>query len=803
MQHLPPAPLPQEPENDLFTPGSILLILRRRWLWIILFALIGGIVAYYFAAKQGYTYEKNASVLLRNEQKREAGTSERILKELGAESGTANLANESFVMKSTPLMLQVVKDLKLDTSYWRKQDIRILDIYDQSPILVDFQKADPHKYCSLTITPANEQHYTLSFINSDDKEVTQKGEFGTPLDLPFATIMVLPTPHLTLAQMGMPVQVNRTPQLDAAKVLLSNFTVTRPDASDSSLLLLALKSTNPQKTARTLDQIISVYNQFSKDEKTKSAQKTEKFIKDLMTELEKDLKDVDDKISAFMKNSELVHDMDATLTANFTTLQKLEQDIFEIQTQIKLAGNLEENLKNAENNSTLLSVDTGIDDQSIAKQIELYNESYLERKKVADSAGSKNPIVINLKDNMDATRAAINRSVANYQKNLHLRLTELEKKKNELDAHMITTSTKGKDLAPMTREYKIKEDRYQMLLSKRDENALSLYIAEPSARILETSYGSDAPVSPKISQYIILGAGGGAAACLFFFLLISMVDGKVWNKQDILGISTVPVVGELPDLSEKERKERTISHMSDRSVYSECFHILRNNVATFVPSEDNLGQIILLTSTMPGEGKTQTSINLAAAFALTGKRVLLIDGDLRKVSLSKEVGGRGHKGLSNILLNSKENLGELIKTCPENTNLDFLFSGPIPPNPILLLTNPRLGEILQHLKKQYDKIIIDSPPFSVLADTAILASHADITLYLVRSGKIDKKFFTSVDQLQKEGKVHNLAYVLNAVDFKSSSYRHHGYGYKYSYGYCYGDHSSKSDKKQRSKSTII
>lgn len=798
MQHHPvhtPTLFPAESENDLFTLGSILLILKRRWPWIILFALLGGVAAYYYAAKQGYAYEKKASVLLRNEQKQETGASERILKELGAESGTANMANESFVMKSTPLMLQVVKNLKLNTSYWKKQDIRVLDIYDASPILVDFQKIDPLRYCSLTIAPIDEQNYTLTYANRYNQETTIGGTFGIPLTLPFATVNVHPTSLFTKDQAGHPIQVNHSPELDTAKVLLSSFNVTRPDVRDSSLLMLSLKSSNPKKTANALDQIISVYNQFSKDEKTKSAQKTENFIKDLLDELEKDLKDVDDKISIFIKNSELVHDTDATLNANFTTLQQLEQNIFEIQTQIKLAKNLEVNLKNSEQNKTLLSIDTGISEKSISGQIEIYNEAYLEHKKIAGSAGSKNPVVVSLQDKMDATRHAINKSVSNYQNNLNLRLSELEKKKKELDTSMIATSSKGKNLAPMTREYKIKADRYQMLLSKRDENALSLYIAEPSARILETSYGSDAPIAPKINRYIILGAGGGSAACLLFFLLASMIDGKVWNKRDIQSISSIPVVGELPLLSEKERKSRTISDMTDRSIYSECFHILRNNVATFVPQKDDLGQIILITSTMQGEGKTLTSINLAAAFAMTGKRVLLIDGDLRKVSLSKNMGGKGQKGLSNILLNSKEKPEELIINCPENKNLDLLYSGPIPPNPILLLTNPRLSELLQNEKTKYDKIIIDAPPFGILADTAILAPYADITLYLVRSGKIDKRFFTGVQRWEEEGKVRHPAYIINAVDFKRASYRHYGYGY--SYGYRYGDHGSKSDKKRK------
>lgn len=788
------SPATEEQENDIFSLGSILHVLRRHWPSILLCSLLGAAAAYYYAAKQGYVYQKKASILMRNDQKQDERTSERILKELGAESGTANLANESFVMRSTPVMLQVVKDLKINVSYWKKQDIRLLDIYKESPVLVDFSEINPEKSCSLTITPLSEQNYTVSFENTHGQNLTVEGIFGARLELPFATIKVLPTTHLTPNQMDVPILVTRSPELDTAKSLLANFAVTRPDTKESSLLQLELKGTNPQKTADSLEKIISVYNSFSKDEITRSSQKTEKFIKELIDELEKDLKTADDKISKFMQSSELVHDASSTLNANFSTLQQLEQNIFEIQTQIKLAQSLQDTLKNAEQSKALLSVDTGISDTSITKQLELYNESYLEHKKIAGSAGAQNPIVVSLKERMDATRAAINRSIKNYRSNLELRLSELEKKKKDLDAKMLATSAKGKNLEPMTRDYEIKAERYQVLLSKRDENALSLYIAEPSARVLEIPYGIDTPISPKINQYIILGAGGGAIFCLFTLLLTSLIDVKIRSKQDLQNISNVPVVGELPILTKKDIKERTLHDVGDRSMYSECLHILRNNVATFVPMQEETGQIILLTSTLPGEGKTMTSVNLAASFAITEKRVLLIDGDLRKVSLSKKLNGRGQKGLSNLLLHSKESPDAYIQKCTENKNLDILFAGPIPPNPVLLLSSPRLGALMQMLKERYDIIIIDALPYGLLADTALWAPYADITLYLIRSGKIDKRFLSSIQQLEKEGKVKNLAFILNAVDFKRASYRQYGYGYgQYSY------HYEKDKNKTRSK----
>ena len=272
-----------------------------------------------------------------------------------------------------------------------------------------------------------------------------------------------------------------------------------------------------------------------------------------------------------------------------------------------------------------------------------------------------------------------------------------------------------------------------------------------------------------------------------------MLNNKVKNKHDLTGQTRQPIIAELPRMSKKERRNTALFIKGEQSVMAECFHILRNNVDSLLPRPDEGGHVIMLTSTTPGEGKTFTSANLAASFAKAGRKVLLIDGDLRKSSLTLQMGGHGRRGLTSILLNQVDDPFHIIRQAGENnTPFDFLGTGPAAPNPVTLLSQPLLAQILECFRKKYDAVIIDTPPYGILADTAILAALSDISLYLIRSGMIDKRYFTQIQKLADSGKLPNLAYIINAVDFKSSS--HSYYGYNYGYRYSYG-----SDKKTAGK----
>lgn len=236
-----------EEEESSFSLDTVLVILRRFWFLIILAAIAGGSLAFYLAGRQNYVYQKTASVMMRDAKSGTDASSERIMSELGIDSGAANLANESFVLKSTAIMQKVVEDLKLNTSYWQAQDFREIDLYRNSPILAVFEEIGSNRSCRISVTPVGEQSFILAYSNSREEPAFLKGEYGQPISLPFATVSIHPTSVMNADWNGQTVIIRHVPSQDTARALLANFSVARPDAKDSSLLEMTFTASNPQK----------------------------------------------------------------------------------------------------------------------------------------------------------------------------------------------------------------------------------------------------------------------------------------------------------------------------------------------------------------------------------------------------------------------------------------------------------------------------------------------------------------------------------------------------------------------------
>lgn len=795
-------------EGGAFSMDTVVYALKRFWYLVILCALAGGGAAYYHAGRQHYVYSKTASVMMRDAGQGVDSSSQRILTELGADTGAANLSNESYILKSTALMQRVAETLALHTTYWSASGLREIELYNKTPLLAVFAGLDDARACEVRVLVSDNDTFTLTYPNRAGDPISIPGTYAQPVQLPFGEITIHPTASMSPEWANREVVIRHVPVLQEARNLLASLTVTRPDLKDASTLELTLTANNPQKAEDVLNNLIEAYNQHSRDEKSESARKTEAFIKGRLVDLGRSLEEVDRQISASKAEGDILTDTQSTITSDLGSSNTLEQQIFDLQTQITLAATLGEQLDESARKDGLISIGAGIMDAAISTKIEAYNEAYLEWRKISSSAGPRNPIAAAHKEQMSATLTAARRALDNYRSNLNLKLKELQDKQEELKERLTATVHKEQELTPLIREHKVKEELYMLLLTKEQENALALAIAEPSARVLEKAHGSDAPIAPKTTMYVAGGALGGGALCLFIIIGLGMLNRKVNTRQDISPNSKVPTIGELPILSRRDHPSGLLLQNA-HSTMAECLHILRNNIENMLPREEGRGHILLLTSSMPGEGKTFTAANLAATYAQAGRRVLLIDADLRKTSLTRELGGKGRHGLTTLLLHHCSDPTELIhplpgtepnapgkdgetgQTGPSLTCADILYAGPTTPTPVTLLAQPLLGEILKKLSAQYDAIIIDAPPYGILADTDILAAEADICLYLIRAGRIDKRYLPQIQKLAETGKLPHAAYILNGVNFKASSYKYYGYGYgHYRYGYS-GDSKKK------------
>lgn len=788
MSDTPSTPPEQEP---LFSPDMVLHAVCRFWWLLLLSALAGAALAFWAAGRQPFEYSKKASVMLRDTASRNPDVGDVLLHELGMESGATNLANEACILKSTALMQRAVESLGLNVQYWRDVHFRMLNIYRDTPLLVEFAAVAESLNCELEITPRSESEYQLSYVAPGGQPVNLEGTFGTPLELPFATVIVRPTAKMSSADYGYPVMVRRSPLRDTARVFLSKLVVERPAKNkDATLLELSLSGSHPAMVADVLDKLIEVYNLNSRDEKGVAARKTEAFIHERLKELGASLNEVDAQIAERREQDELVSGAENALTADFTSAQALDKEVFDLETQLKLVKALAQHLEQAGEHGGLIALDTGVAEEGVIEKIRSYNEAYLEYRRVASSAGSRNPIMVALTEKMQATLSAAKRALQNYRTNQEVRLRDLHTKRQELEQRIEKTADHERKLLPLVREHKVKEELYILLLTKEQENALALALAAPGALVLESAHGTDAPVKPNTRLLVAGGAGAGALLCLGLLVGAGMLNNKVRTRRDVANHCTLPLLGELPMLTRREFRETLAGEMTIRGQQGrmlEALHILRNNAESLIPGTPGRGMVYVMTSTLSHEGKTLVAINLASAFAMAGRRVLLMDADLRRRTLSHDCGGRGRRGLTSWLLN-KVDAPEVL-THPlagAAPGVDVMYSGSSVPNPVSLLSHPRMAELVGELRRRYDVILIDSPPYAALADTALLMPLCDAVLYLIRSGMVRKQYLHSVQQLAEQGKLPHAGLILNAVNFRTARYEGYGYGY--------GDNYSRSDE---------
>ncbi len=788
------------------TLEDILHVLRRRWYLILFCALLGGALACFAASVQSAVYARKASIILKDEKgARDLAASNPIMAELGLGSNTANIANEVHVLQSSPVMRRVVEQLGLNISYWMQDGLRKTELYKETPLRLSVSDMDlTHPWYTdegdtrpwyvkiinkrdrrFAVTPGEEGKYTLDYKDEAGEPVRCEGVFGEALKLPFATLTLEPTLHMTAEWQGVSVFVIHGEVEKVTRELIKeNLSVQRPDVKEGSLLELSFKANHPLKAQEALDALLDIYNQMSVEEKRETARNTKVFLDVRLSELDAELTRSEHQLTEYRQQNNFALEEQSSVGPDFHTTKELEKQIFSIETQLKLAATLADEVKSTRAEGRLIAVDAEmLKDSALSQQIQSYNGAFLEYRKLVSSAGDKNPLIVNQRERMFSILSAIDKALVNYRSNIGIRLQELNEQLASIQSRVSEGFVKRQEIAPLMRQHKVLEELYLLLLSKEQENALSIAIAEPRSRILEQAYGERRPVAPRRLLYTAGGLVGGSGLCFLVLLVINMLDTKVKDKQGLEGVSSLPVVAELPRLTWREKKEGLFVKGA-HSAMAEGLHILRNNVENLIPRRAEGAPIILLTSTIPGEGKTTTAANIAAAYAQTGQRVLVIDGDLRKGSLTSALAGKGHLGLSSLLLQKVAGAGELIlrqSAGSGEASFDLLPSGPLPPNPVTLLSQPLLEQLMEELRGHYDVILLDAPPYTVVADTDILARQADVSLYLVRSGMIDRRYFAQVQRMADDGHLPNAVYVLNDVNFRDSKSQRYGYG-NYRYG---------------------
>lgn len=709
-----------------------------------------------------------------------------------------NLDNEIEVIKSQRLLERVAVALDLNTTYYSEGNVKSSELWNDRPFKVIWLGLPDSVY-------RKKVKFSIEFqkegyrIVSEDKLSNQIFQFGQKNKVSGQSFILLPADNLIVNKRSKErFTINRI-RLSEVVEGLSNSILVVSTAKQSEVLSLVLTGENKDKSEAIINSIIDEFNKDGVTDRQLISQRTIDFVNERFIYLSSELDSIENKKQVFKKDNKLsylLEDAKATVARKSVT----EGEYFSLETQIALAKLLEDTLKK-DGAFELLPSNIGIENENINTLIADYNKAILERNKLMQSAGAKNPIIVEFSDKLVELKQNILYSIRVLQKQLFVSINNVKSLKQDNTNQFGSIPAKEKILRSIERQQNIKETLYLFLLQKREEASVSKAITTPSIKVVDYAITNFIPIAPKKNIIYLAALLMGILLPFGVVFMIQLLDTKIHSKQDFERLAPdVPVVAEIPYIHEDHR----IISNNDRSVLAEAFRILRTNITYLLPIKSN-GEcsVIFTASSIKGEGKTFVSLNLALTLSSMDKKVLLIGADLRNPQLHKYLKiNKNRMGLSNYLYDTRTDWKNLInEKVFDNEFFSMIFAGSVPPNPAELLSNGRFEELLMILKKEYDYIIVDTAPTILVTDTLLISQLSDLTVYITRADHTDKKLLTYSRDLKIQGKLKNMAYVINNVGgSKGYGYGYsygYGYGYNYGYGYGYGEEDEIAPKKSK------
>ena len=771
----------REKESEISIVDIFHLVIAN-WYWFVLSILICAGIAFFYLKSSSKVYSRKASVLIRDDSKGGSISESTAFADISFLGGKRNVDNEVLVFQSRHLMEKVARRLHLDMSYKVKNGLREDELYTHSPITVLFPESEERQVIEMTVTPVDSATVRLSdFSLSIAGEEIRSAEvvdarLNDTILTPVGTMVVTPTLYYTDTYYGKPVYITKSNMEKVVEGYLRRINISLASKT-ATIINLVLDDVSTARAEDILNMLIAVYNEDVINDKNQIAVNTSKFINDRLIIIERELGSVDANIESFKRENQLT-DITSETGMYLQNTSRYKQEGLSLENQLSIVKYIKEYLVDPQKGSDLIPANTGISDNSVESQIKEYNDMLLKRDKLVAGSSNKNPIVIDLNNSLGAMKQTIIRSVDNLIVGLNIQLKNIREQEEQTTKRIEAVPTQQKYVLTVERQQKIKEELYLYLLNKREENALTQAITESNARIIDPASGSSVPVAPKSMMILLAAIVLGGTIPMIVLWLLNVTDTKVRTRKELDNILTIPFLGDIPRHGTRkgEDTDAIVVHESGRDSVSEAFRIIRTNMEFMRVKSDNL-QVVMFTSANPGAGKTFVSSNLAMSIAQTNKKVVLVDVDIRKGTLSGIFSNpSGRMGLTHYLSGRTDGLDDIIGASEEYGKLDIIFSGPVPPNPAELLLSERFDRLITELRKRYDYIIVDNVPAGMVADASIVNRVADLTIFVVRSGVMDRRQLPELEKMYREEQLCNMCVVLNGVSYERRSY---GYGYGY------------------------
>ncbi len=769
----PKADFEAQVEDPEFNLKELIWKYLVKWPWIVGGALLAVILCHYYLKYTPTKYEASSTVLIKDESKGKSIDEISVFEDLGLISNGNKLENEIEILKSRTLMNRVVEELGLNVSYTVEQSPLDLELYTEAPFLLEILPND-------TFFESNTLNAEVICGAGNSYELIAHGKstksvFGMPVNLGREKF-ILKKKNPQGKTSVLKVRLSVRPMHIVAAEFAERLKVEAVNAK-SNVIRITLRDPIKKRATDILNSLIKQYREDAIEDKNQVSLNTSEFINERIKFITAELSDVEAVAEEYKTRLNLV-DIPSETEIDLASESKIEQEIIQTNIQLQLSRFVYNYLNKSVNNNDLLPANLGLTDDAVVNMINEHNKHVLNRNRIEKNSSSSNPLAVSLDGQISSLRQSIKAALANLISTYELKEASLNKQDSKINSRISTFPKKERELREIQRQQQIKESLYLYLLQKREETAIALAVTVSNAKVIDAAYSSGKIVSPNRKLYFGLALFFGVLIPVLVIYILSLFNTKVRNKEALNKLN-IPFLGAIPNA---RGVNKLAVKQNDKSQLSEAFRSIRTNIAFLLDHNKSDGQILFVTSTLAREGKTFVAINLAAIFAASGKKVLLLGLDLRRQKLLDYLGLPHRKGLTNHLIDSQSAVDDFIFPMKDFDNLFVLPAGDVPPNPAELLMTERVGEVFNTLKLRFDYIVVDTAPSGLVTDTLLAAQYADAVIYLVRAGYTDKGTLHIPESFHRDKKLPNMALLLNDTSKTT------GYGYSYAYNYSYEEY---------------
>ncbi len=768
--------------NEEFDLKLFVNIAKKNAIWFTLFIFSAILFSFLYLRYTEPVYEASAVIKLSDEN--QAGI---VLDKTSEVFENINqLAGDIELMRSKIITKRALERMPVEISYYAKGTVLDYEMYRNSPFSVEIQLKDS----SISGIPffvefEDKNSFILRYSYQGNKNITKPYKLNEWVLLPFANFKFkindfdnISNQQMEFEQSAYYFVINDLNQL--VNEVVKRITVT-PLNFEAKTVLIKIKENNPVKAAEIVNNITDEFNLYDVERSSEAANKILEFIDTTIYSVNLGLSDSENALEDFKKESR-IFDPKEYIQDVSEKINVLESQRAELQFELYLYQKMRAEINENEEVSIFLVQLTGINkDGLINNELAALHDLLNERDQLLVQSTTQTEIYKSIQLKIESQKNLLVKIIENEESTLKAKISNLDQQLNQWESNYSTLPEKQAAFGRLSRLYAINEKFYALLLEKKAEFSITRAGFVPKNIILEKAQPSNVPVSPKRLLIISTSLIIGFVASFLLIITRYLFHDEIGIIDDIEPYTDAAILGIIP----KYKREIPISQMlvdkNPKSIIAEAFRSIRTNLQ-FISNEQE-SKIIAVTSTISGEGKTFNAINLAGVIAFSGKRVVILDLDLRKPKIHLGFNVENNRGVSTLLIGKDSLESCVIKSSIEN--LDFITAGPVPPNPSELIISKKMDELLDHLKTTYDIIIIDTPPVGIVSDGIPMIKRADFPIYILRANYSRKLFIHNINKLINESKIEKLSLILNGVDLARLKYGY-GYNYTYSYGYGYG-----------------